>query len=103
MKNTIKFKTKEGDLEMTKDAFIRWMCLVELILLTEEKAEELKLDLDKFDRVKPIAFKKYINDRFKSMEVDIEAEANSKKPLHYIINKSKEAGTNVEILHSRTE
>jgi hypothetical protein len=81
MKNTIKFKTKEGDLEMTKDAFIRWMCLVELILLTEEKAEELKLDLDKFDWVKPIAFKKYINDRFKSMEVDIEAEANSKKPL----------------------
>lgn len=81
MENKIKFKTKEGDLEMTKDTFIRWMCLVELVLLTEEKAEELKLDLDKFDWVKPIAFKKYINDRFKSMEVDIEAEANSKKPL----------------------
>ena len=81
MANKIKFKTKEGDLEMTKDTFIRWMCLVELVRLTEEKAEELKLDLDKYDWVKPIAFKKYINDRFKSMEVDIEAEANSKKPL----------------------
>ncbi len=81
MENKIKFETKEGDLEMTKDTFIRWMCLVELVLLTEEKAEELKLDLDKYDWVKPIAFKKYINDRFKSMEVDIEAEANSKKPL----------------------
>jgi len=81
MEQKIKFETKEGDLEMTKDTFIRWMCLVELVLLTEEKAEELKLDLDKYDWVKPIAFKKYINDRFKSMEVDIEAEANSKKPL----------------------
>lgn len=99
MEQKIKFKTKEGELEMTKDTFIRWMCLVELVQLTEEKAVELKLDLDKFDWVKPIAFKKYINDRFKGMEVDIEAEINSKKPLMKPMAKLASINQNIELTY----
>lgn len=82
MEDNIVIKTSDGtEHDMTKDTFIRWMCLIELVQLAEEKAEELKIDLEKYDWVKPLEFRKYINARFKSMEVDIEAEANSRKPM----------------------
>ena len=64
---------------MDKDTYIRWLCLMEIIQLTEEKAEYLKIDLDKYDWIRPIDFKKYIIERFKSMEVDLEAEMLSGK------------------------
>jgi desulfoferrodoxin (superoxide reductase-like protein) len=82
MEENITIKTSDGtDHNMTKDTFIRWMCLVELVQLAEEKADELKIDLEKYDWVKPLEFRKYINARFKGMEVDIEAESNSKMPM----------------------
>jgi hypothetical protein len=80
MENDISIKTSDGLIHnMSKDTFIRWMCLVELVDLAEEKAKELKIDLDKYEWVKPLEFRKYINARFKSMEVDIEAEELSRK------------------------
>lgn len=89
MEDNITIKTSDGtEHDMTKDTFIRWMCLIELVQLAEEKAGELKIDLEKYDWVKPLEFRKYINARFKSMEVDIEAEANSRKPM---LQPTKEA------------
>ena len=77
MNKNIIIKTKKETHQMDKDSFIRWLCLLEIVQKTEEKAEELKIDLDKIDWVKPVAFKKYINERFKSMEIDLEAEEKS--------------------------
>jgi hypothetical protein len=89
MENTIVIETKNGEKHILEnDTFIRWLCLIEIVQLTEEKAMDLKLDLDKYDWVKPIAFKKYINARFKGMEVDIEAERSSKVSLQKHINNS---------------
>lgn len=64
----------KNNYKMSKDALIRWLCLMEIIQKTEEKAKELNIDLDKVDWIKPVAFKKYMNERFKSMEIDLEAE-----------------------------
>jgi len=90
MEEQLKIKTNNGtEHDMSKDTFIRWLCLLEIIQLTEEKADDLKLDLDNVDWVKPIAFKKYMGDRFKSMEVDVEAEEQSRKRLQkFKINNS---------------
>jgi hypothetical protein len=78
MNDEIVVKTKKGTVhKMSKDTYIRWLCLVEIIQLTEEKAVDLKIDLDRYDWVRPIEFKKYMNERFKGMEVDFEAELNS--------------------------
>jgi disulfide oxidoreductase YuzD len=65
------FKNKYN---MNKDTLIRWLCLMEIIQKTEQKAKELSLNLDKIDWIKPVAFKKYMSERFKSMEIDLEAE-----------------------------
>ena len=85
MEEEIKITTNNGvEHNMSKDTFIRWLCLLEIVQLAEEKAVELKLDLEKVDWVKPLAFKKYIGERFKGMEVDIEAESQSRKSLQRI-------------------
>ena len=87
MNKNIIIETKKGNHQMDKDSFIRWLCLLEIVQKTEEKAEELKVDLDKIDWVKPVAFKKYITERFKSMEIDLEAEERSGDiKLHYMNN-----------------
>lgn len=61
---------------MGKETFIRWLCLLEIVQKAEEKAEELKINLDGVDWVKPVAFKKYMQERFKTMEIDLEADEN---------------------------
>ncbi len=88
MNDNVTIETKNGNHAMSRDSFIRWLCLVEIVEKTEEKAKELKIDLDKFDWVKPVDFKKYINERFKSMEMDLDADekASLKKfsNIHHI-------------------
>ena len=74
MNRNVIIKTKKGDCEMGKDTFIRWLCLLEIVQKAEEKAEELKIDLDGIDWVKPVAFKKYMQERFRTMEIDLEAD-----------------------------
>jgi hypothetical protein len=82
---TLTINTKNGPFDMGKDEFIRWLCLVEIIEKTEEKAKDLKINLDEYDWVKPVDFKKYINARFKSMEIDLEyEEKNSISNIHHI-------------------
>jgi len=89
MEEEIKITTNNGvEHNMSKDTFIRWLCLLEIVQLAEEKAVELKLDLEKVDWVKPLAFKKYIGERFKGMEVDIEAESQSRNIFQRIKTNS---------------
>lgn len=80
----ITINTKNGPHKMHRDEFIRWLCLIEIVEKAEEKAKELKINLDNYDWVRPVDFKKYMKDRFKSMEIDLEyEEKNSKVSLNH--------------------
>lgn len=80
MSKDISIETSNGIHKMNKDTFIRWLCLAEMIQITEEKARELNINLEQYDWIKPIAIKKYMNERFKSMEIDLDAEERCSKP-----------------------
>jgi len=87
MNEKVIIKTSKEEHVMDKDAFIRWLCLIEIVQLAEEKAKDLKVDLEDVDWVKPIAFKKYMTERFKSMEIDLMAdEKNGSMILDYVNN-----------------
>lgn len=66
------FKTKKnGDIKMDKETFARWLCLVEGFYIIDKKAESLGVNLEDNDVVKPLAFEKYIQQRFESMMLDL--------------------------------
>lgn len=66
------FETKKnGTINMSKETFARWLCLAEAFYIIDKKAEDLNLKLDDSDWVKPLAFEKYIDQRFESMMLDI--------------------------------
>lgn len=69
------FKTESGEVEMTKDCLARWLCLMEGFYIMEKKAADIGINLEKKDWVKPLAFEKYIQERFESMMLDIEIDA----------------------------
>lgn len=68
------FKTPDGEVNMTKDCLVRWLCLMEAFHIIEKKSETLGINLDKKDWVKPLAFEKYIQQRFESMKLDMEID-----------------------------
>jgi hypothetical protein len=80
MAKNIFIETSNKTHKMNKDTFIRWLCLAEMIQITEEKARELNINLEKYDWIKPIAIKKYMSERFKGMEIDLEAEEKCSTP-----------------------
>lgn len=71
------FKTNSGDVEMTKDCLARWLCLMEGFHIMEKKAQDFGINLEKKDWVKPLAFEKYIQERFESMMLDMEIDAKT--------------------------
>lgn len=87
---------------MSKDTFIRWLCLAEMIQITEEKARELKINLENYDWIKPIAIKKYMNERFKSMEIDLDAEERCSKLRPVISNNPHTATYHSETCQTQT-
>ena len=75
MNNNITLNKKDGTTEeMTQEAFSRWACLVEGIQAVDQKLVDAKIpDSDK-KWVKPLAFVKYIQERYHSMLRDVEVE-----------------------------
>jgi hypothetical protein len=66
------FETKKnGKVEMAKDTFARWLCLMEAFHIIDKKAEDLGLDMKDEDWVKPLAFEKYVDQRFEGMMLDL--------------------------------
>lgn len=66
------FETKKnGTIEMTKETFARWLCLMEAFYIIDKKSEELEITVSDNDLVKPLAFEKYIDQRFESMMLDL--------------------------------
>ena len=68
----IKIETKKGKVEMTLTEFARWACLAEAFIFIENKSEEL--NIDSINMIKPLAFEKYINERYHAMLSDVQYE-----------------------------
>jgi hypothetical protein len=73
--NDINFNLKNGStLSMALDEFVRWVCLCEGVSEVKQKCIELGMMSSDDSWVKPLAFQKYINERFHSAKHDIIAE-----------------------------
>ncbi len=71
-----KFELKNGTVkEMDIDELTRWACLLEGIDQVSKKYNELGESMDTDDWIKPLAFQKYIDERFHSMKHDLTVEA----------------------------
>jgi hypothetical protein len=71
-----KFELKNGTVkEMDIDELTRWACLIEGIEQVSKKYEELGESMDTDDWIKPLAFQKYLEERFHSMKHDLTVEA----------------------------
>jgi len=67
------FKLKDGTTkEMEFDELVRWACLIEALEVVGGK-EDVNIDSDKW--IKPLAFQRYIDERFHSMRHDLKVEA----------------------------
>lgn len=76
MINTIKIQRKDNRVEeMSIDEFARWACLIEGIENVTKKGSELGISTENDDWIKPLAFQKYIEERFHSMKHDLTVEA----------------------------
>jgi|TARA_R100001594_G_scaffold16207_2_gene33577 hypothetical protein len=67
------FKLKDGATKtMEFDELVRWACLIEALDVVGGK-EDIDIESDKW--IKPLAFQKYIDERFHSMKHDLKVEA----------------------------
>ena len=72
MNKEYNFNLKDGTTKtMEFDELVRWCCLVEALEVVDK--QEGNTDNDKW--IKPLAFQKYIDERFHSMKHDLKVEA----------------------------
>jgi hypothetical protein len=72
---TYKFELKTGKaVTMDINELTRWACLIEGIEKVSNKCEELGIGADGDEWIKPLAFQKYIEERFHSMKHDLTVE-----------------------------
>jgi len=70
------FELKTGKtVSMDIDELTRWACLIEGVEQVSAKCEQLGISKNNNDWVKPLAFQKYIDERFHSMKHDLTVEA----------------------------
>jgi hypothetical protein len=60
---------------MDIDELTRWACLIEGVEQVSKKYDELGESMDTDTWIKPLAFQKYIEERFHSMKHDLTVEA----------------------------
>lgn len=72
----VSIKTKDNQTHvMTVDAYSRWLCLAEAMMLISENAQKKNVDLNKSSKwIKPLALQKYIKQRYPSMNHDFKVE-----------------------------
>jgi hypothetical protein len=61
---------------MSEDEYVRWLCLLEGVEFVSKRVEQIKrrsntVGTAEIDWVKPLAFQKYIEERFESMKSDL--------------------------------
>lgn len=59
---------------MTKSEYTRWLCLLEAVDIVSGKMKQLghRLQNEDMDWIKPLAFQKYITERYESMKCELE-------------------------------
>lgn len=73
--NNICFNLKSGKIKlMSLEEFTRWVCLYEGVTEVKRKCVSLRMSCDDDSWIKPLAFQKYINERFHSVLHDVTAE-----------------------------
>lgn len=83
MKNKKTNKTLQNpSINMSMEEKARWMCLAEAISVVDQKMTEMQVDPDEVDWVNPIAFSKYIKERYHSMLYDLKYEMALEKALN---------------------
>ena len=71
----IKMVRKDGKVEyMTHEEFSRWACLVEGIQAVDQKLQDAGVSEADNSWVKPLAFEKYIQERYPAMLHDVRIE-----------------------------
>lgn len=68
-KKFITVETNKAKHKLKVEEYTRWLCLLEALDIISRKAQQFKVDLHgkDVDWVKPLAFQKYIVERFDSM------------------------------------
>ena len=61
-------------INMSMEEKARWMCLAEAISVVDQKMTDMQVDPDEVDWVNPIAFGKYIKERYHPMLYDLKCE-----------------------------
>lgn len=73
--NKIEMQLKDGTTEYwDHQTFSRWACLVEGIQTVDQKLQDAGVPDSNNKWIKPLAFEKYIQERFHSMLRDVEVE-----------------------------
>jgi hypothetical protein len=72
-KKHITIKAQNTEHNMSLDEYARWLSLLEGIEFVGKRVEQLKVrtNVDDIDWIKPLAFQKYIEERFESMKSDL--------------------------------
>lgn len=71
--NSIKIPLKTKTTNMSLDEYARWLCLIEGVDLVSKKASDIGINVNtSMEWIKPLAFQKYIEERFESMKDEIE-------------------------------
>lgn len=81
---TISLNLNKGTNTLSYDEYIRWLCLLEGIELVTKKMKQYshRLKNKDIDWIKPLAFQKYVAERFETMKSDLEeAEKNTECQL----------------------
>lgn len=89
--NLIKIPLKNNTTtNMALDEYARWLCLIEGVELVSKKATDIGININtSMEWIKPLAFQKYIEERFESMKDEIEHFEKQPTPL----NKNKVCDT----------
>lgn len=81
----VTLKLTKGDEEMTKNEYARWLCLLEAVEIVTGKMKQLghRLQNEDMDWIKPLAFQKYITERYESMKCELEAVDHEQQQINF--------------------
>lgn len=70
----ITLRHNNTDHALSHDEYVRWLCLLEGIDIVDKKMHQFgrRLKNESVDWIKPLAFQKYITERFETMKCDLD-------------------------------
>lgn len=72
--NYITLNHNKSTIDMDFDTYARWLCLLEGVDLVSKKMKQYgnRLKNENMDWIKPLAFQKYITERYESMKFELD-------------------------------